>query len=50
MSKVQQKKERFGVNLEIFDHVKRPYTRKTKQELFEITNLKLQAERLKFLI
>ena len=45
MIEEQQRKERVSVNLEIFDQVKRLYTTKTKQELFEIKNLKLQAER-----
>ena len=39
MTEEQQTKERVSVNLEIFDQVKRLYSRKTKQELFEITNL-----------
>ena len=45
----QQRKERISVNLEIFDQVKRLYTTKTtcKQELLEITSLKLQTERFK---
>ena len=43
MSEKQQRKERVGVNLEIFDQVKRLYTTKTKQELLEITNLILSA-------
>ena len=50
MSEEQQRKERVNVNLEIFDQVKRLYTTKTKNKLLEITNLKLQAERLKFVI
>ena len=41
MSKEQKRKERVSVNLEIFYQVKRLYTKKTKQELLEITNLKL---------
>ena len=38
MSEEQQRKESVGVNLEVFDQVKRLYTSttKTKQELFEI--------------
>ena len=42
------KERKVSVNFEMFDHVKRIYTTKTKQELLEITSLK-QAERLKFL-
>ena len=36
----------------MFDQVKRlyVYTTKTKQELLEITNLKLKAEKLKFVL
>ena len=49
MTEVQQRKERVSVNREIFDKVKQSkYIKKTKQELLEITNLKLQAERLKY--
>ena len=38
MSEEQQRKEKVGVNLEIFDQVKRLYmsTTKTKQELLKI--------------
>ena len=50
MIEEQQRKERVSINLEIFDQVKRLYATKTKQELLENTNLKLQAERLKFVI
>ena len=52
MSEEQQRKKRVSVHLEIFNQVKRLYTSttKTKQELLKITNLKLQAERLKFVI
>ena len=49
MNEEQQRKERVSVNLQIFDQVKRLYTTKTKQELLEITNLKIQAKRLKFI-
>ena len=47
MSEEQQKKERFSVNLKIFDQVKQLYTTKTK-ELLEITNLSLSACNFKF--
>ena len=50
MTEEQQRKKRLSVNLIIFHQVKQLYTTKTKKELLEITNLKLQAERLKFVI
>ena len=50
MSEQQQNKERFSVNLEIFDQLKRLHTTKTKQELLEITNLSLSACNFKQLL
>ena len=41
MSEEQERKERVSVNVEIFDQIKWLCTTKTKQDLLEITNLKL---------
>ena len=50
MNEEQQRKESVSVNIEIFDQVKRLYTKKTKQEVLEITNLSLLVCNFEFVI